>query len=80
MLAIRNGTCDLLAISYIGVFRLGVKKCPRMLSNLKSPKIFFYSNINLNHITDIFFDLRNDYNSNRMKFGVFVGKIFIKIF
>ena len=40
----------------------------------------FWSKINLNHIADIVFDLRNEFHANRMSFGDFVERIFLRQF
>jgi hypothetical protein len=40
----------------------------------------FWSKINLNHIADIVFDLRNEFHANRMKFGDFGERIFLRQF
>ena len=40
----------------------------------------FTSKINLNHITDIVFDLRNEFHANRMKFRIMETENFLRQF
>ena len=80
MWSIRNDTCDLWVDSYIGDIWLWVKKCPKTPFNLKVSQNFFWSKINLNHIADIVFDLRNEFHANRISFSDFVEKIFLRQF
>ena len=80
MWSIRNDTCDLWVDSYIGDIWLWVKKCPKTSFNLKAPLNMFISKINLNLIADIVFDLRNEFHANRMKFGTWGTKRFLRQF
>ena len=53
-----------------------VKKFPKTPFNLKVSQNIFISKTNIKPVADIVFDLRNEFHANRMKFGVFVEKIF----
>jgi hypothetical protein len=44
-----------------------------------SPK-FFSSKINLKHVADSDFDVKNEFHANRMKFGVLGTKTFLRQF
>ncbi len=76
----RNDTWDLWAFRYIGDIWLWVKKCPKTPFNFKVPLNIFISKIYLNLIADIVFDLRNEFHANRMKFGTWGTKRFLRQF
>ncbi len=70
MWLIRNSRFD----SYIWDIWLLPQDGPNTTFALNVSSKFFLSKINLNHITDIVFDLRNEFHANRMKFGILGAK------
>ena len=57
-----------------------VRECPKTTFALKVIQKIFISKINLKPIVDIFFDLRNGFQVNRMSFGILGTKSFQRQF
>ncbi len=51
-------------------------ECPKTTFSLKVPQKFFISKINLKRV----FDLRNEFHANRMSFGIWGTKSFLRQF
>ncbi len=55
-------------------------ECPKTTFSLKVPQKIFISKINLKRVDDIVFDLRNEFHANRMSFGIWGTKSFLRRF